>query len=188
MLHVWIPSVVLYASAILALSFPILVDFLNVWILTNVILALQIVPYRIADLKVNHKMNWAMKHFWYIYISQANEVCLRWQSLVKASCTNTFGSYTCGCNAGYVGDGALCVDQNECSLAIHTCGSNSNCINTPGSYNCNCNSGFTINSVSGLCGDTNECFTGTHQCHSQGYFCYSKEIIQTLNLRNMINL
>ena len=28
---------------------------------------------------------------------------------INASCNNTIGSYTCNCNAGYIGDGITCT-------------------------------------------------------------------------------
>ncbi len=31
----------------------------------------------------------------------------------NATCTNTAGSFTCACNAGYAGDGIVCADVNE---------------------------------------------------------------------------
>ena len=33
----------------------------------------------------------------------------------SASCTNTLGSFTCGCNAGYSGDGMIC-NGKQCVL------------------------------------------------------------------------
>ena len=31
-----------------------------------------------------------------------------------ASCSNTFGSYSCQCNDGFIGDGNTCSDIDEC--------------------------------------------------------------------------
>ena len=30
-----------------------------------------------------------------------------------ATCTNTLGSFTCGCNAGYSGDGVTCTGEES---------------------------------------------------------------------------
>ena len=80
------------------------------------------------------------------------------------SCTNTIGSYSCQCKAGYrqLTNGncqgmehrdviaLLCMiisntlplsDINECSTA-NICGTNKRCTNTPGSYLCTCNLGY----------------------------------------------
>lgn len=32
-----------------------------------------------------------------------------------AECTNTDGSFTCSCNAGYAGAGTTCGNKNECA-------------------------------------------------------------------------
>ena len=32
----------------------------------------------------------------------------------NATCSNTFGSFVCTCDAGYTGNGKLCVDIDEC--------------------------------------------------------------------------
>ena len=61
----------------------------------------------------------------------------------NAACTNTDGSYTCKCNAGYTGDGETCNDVDECNDGSDTCDvDNAACTNTDGSYTCNCNAGY----------------------------------------------
>ncbi|CAB3997370.1 deleted in malignant brain tumors 1 -like, partial [Paramuricea clavata] len=63
----------------------------------------------------------------------------------NSQCINTVGSFSCRCNHGYAGNGAICTDINECSLSIDNCHQNSNCINIDGSFLCTCDSGYTGN-------------------------------------------
>ncbi len=37
----------------------------------------------------------------------------------NAGCTNTYGSYTCTCNAGYSGNGKMCTGKELLNLQIH---------------------------------------------------------------------
>ena len=37
---------------------------------------------------------------------------------VNAECTNTDGSYTCSCNAGYSGDGMTCIGRPSLLLLL----------------------------------------------------------------------
>ena len=60
------------------------------------------------------------------------------------TCTNTDGSFTCGCNTGYLldTDGFTCNGKykHACILTcVHTCSTNTN-----GSFNCGCNNGYLI--------------------------------------------
>ena len=34
----------------------------------------------------------------------------------NAQCTNTDGSYTCSCNAGYTGDGTICTGESNINI------------------------------------------------------------------------
>ena len=99
----------------------------------------------------------------------------------KLHCTNTVGSYICGCWQGFetimTSDWDLmirvpdCVDIDECSK-WRICPGNSVCENTAGNYSCNCKTGFQ----GPLCEDIDEC-TLIGRCHvnatcsnSQGSF------------------
>merc|ERR1712048_588271 len=62
----------------------------------------------------------------------------------NAECTNSVGSYSCKCNAGYDGNGKDCADINECE-GSNTCIDTQNCVNTVGSYECNCKAEFVEN-------------------------------------------
>ena len=37
---------------------------------------------------------------------------------VNAQCTNTDGSYTCGCLDGYAGDGKICTGKRACAAMV----------------------------------------------------------------------
>ena len=89
----------------------------------------------------------------------------------QATCSNTEGSYSCACNAGWTGDGFTCEgikkqfylsfqllnntnllkicpffpDINECELDIDNCDQHATCTNTEGSYSCACNAGWRGN-------------------------------------------
>lgn len=64
----------------------------------------------------------------------------------NGTCHNLKAEYVCYCNKGFVGDGKVCHDINECDHKGgpdgHHCGQNSICVNTLGSYECQCIEGF----------------------------------------------
>lgn len=64
--------------------------------------------------------------------------------------------YTCGpCPSGYHGDGANCIDNDECLDHVSKC--SQSCINIPGSYVCECNPGYKLDKDGFGCNDINEC-------------------------------
>ncbi|MFE8596306.1 FG-GAP-like repeat-containing protein [Archangium violaceum] len=59
----------------------------------------------------------------------------------NATCTNTVGSFTCACNAGYEGNGVTCTNIDEC--AANPCLNGGTCTDGINSYTCACAPGFT---------------------------------------------
>jgi len=53
----------------------------------------------------------------------------------KATCSNSVGSFTCACNAGWTGSGTTCVNVNECATT-GACPTGFNCADTVGSFTC----------------------------------------------------
>ena len=67
-------------------------------------------------------------------------------------CTNTVGSYSCGCWWGYEAVGIVCTDIDECSNK-NICPTNSMCQNSVGNFSCQCDVGFEGD----FCTDVDEC-------------------------------
>uniref|UniRef100_A0A1X7SW10 EGF-like domain-containing protein n=1 Tax=Amphimedon queenslandica TaxID=400682 RepID=A0A1X7SW10_AMPQE len=79
------------------------------------------------------------------------------------TCSNTVGSYTCSCRAGYKDNGyGNCTDIDECSMG--TSGCQQLCFNTNGSYYCQCNTGYRLMNDNSSCDDINECIEDPGIC------------------------
>ncbi|WAR04750.1 MLP-like protein [Mya arenaria] len=80
---------------------------------------------------------------------------------VLKTCTNTAGSYTCDCAAGYtINSDGVCVDEDECLLGTDNC--LQKCTNIAGSFECGCFAGF-----SGTNNSCTQCTNNTYgvQCN-----------------------
>ncbi|KAL3851659.1 hypothetical protein ACJMK2_015388, partial [Sinanodonta woodiana] len=98
----------------------------------------------------------------------------------NGQCTNTDGSYTCSCKAGYGGNGVVCTDVNECAVGTNACDKRLGrgmCTNTDGSYVCSCSTGFILAPDGLNCNDVDECTRQTDNCSEictnvdGGYLC-----------------
>nr|XP_060635073.1 pro-epidermal growth factor [Anolis sagrei ordinatus] len=63
---------------------------------------------------------------------------------INAQCISNEGGATCQCQMGFVTEGQLCYDLDECASSVDQCNQSlSMCINTEGSYFCECLVGYT---------------------------------------------
>ncbi|XP_078495750.1 uncharacterized protein LOC104266824 [Ciona intestinalis] len=79
----------------------------------------------------------------------------------NATCSDTPTSFNCTCDTGFIKNGSLCSDVNECN-GSNQCHVNAICNNNIGSYTCACKSGYSGNGTS--CTDIDECTLNTDNC------------------------
>lgn len=93
--------------------------------------------------------------------------CTEYPGLCHHRCVNYWGSYKCGCNAGFIlnENNRTCDDIDECEVHRNFKLCMGYCENVPGSYQCNCPAGYRIGS------DTRSC---------EGLFIFLRFPIQNL--------
>uniref|UniRef100_A0A673CIU0 Nidogen 1a n=1 Tax=Sphaeramia orbicularis TaxID=375764 RepID=A0A673CIU0_9TELE len=76
--------------------------------------------------------------------------------------------FTCECAAGFIGDGRLCEDVDECRENPQICSSHAICNNHPGTFRCECDDGYQFANDGHSCvavdGPIDPCEEGTHTC------------------------
>ncbi|XP_048126330.1 fibrillin-1 [Alosa alosa] len=77
-------------------------------------------------------------------------------------CHPSPAGFQCICDVGFVGDGSVCSDVDECQRDDVCPQNETKCLNKPGSYDCVCRTGFTQNGTD--CVDIDECDSRAHQC------------------------
>ena len=94
-----------------------------------------------------------------------------------ATCTNTFGSFTCACNHGWEGlTGKSCSNVDECSAAFDQCDAETTTCNDNTDddfgYACPCKTGYKkVDKKDNFCIDIDECDEGSHDCKTENGFC-----------------
>ena len=93
----------------------------------------------------------------------------------NADCTNLDSTYDCNCRDGYLGDGWLCEDIDECLDPDRLgCDQNAQCENYDGSFACLCNQGYSGSGV--ICEDIDECLEDNGGCGTPLYnLCVNRE-------------
>ncbi len=81
----------------------------------------------------------------------------------EAQCTGSDSlAVSCVCKAGWLGDGKICIDIDECLVGSAVCDLQADCSNTAGSYVCVCHKGYQGDGKT--CSDIDECAAGTAIC------------------------
>eukprot|EP00057_Strongylocentrotus_purpuratus_P020264 XP_011674738.1 PREDICTED: mucin-like protein isoform X1 [Strongylocentrotus purpuratus] len=81
----------------------------------------------------------------------------------NGNCTNTYGSFYCTCNEGFLGTGTdSCEDINECVQGANDC--QQICYNEEGGYSCACWDGYELDEGGSNCTDVDECSTNSSAC------------------------
>ena len=82
----------------------------------------------------------------------------------KARCSRLESVQQCVCLAGYVGNGIVCNDVDECRQGSARCRAGQSCTNTIGSYSCGCEAGFRAGRGGAGCEDVDECAELARPC------------------------
>jgi len=95
--------------------------------------------------------------------------------------------YTCDCNAGWVKDGDVCVDINECADITICADARSHCVNNDGGYTSECNDNSEAVGDVGTdttCQDVDECSNGSHSCFIDATSPYADEACTDANFHD----
>ena len=112
-----------------------------------------------------HNARKSKQYYNNIFLSDINECAFELDDChPNATCIDTFGSYECACNSGFIGNGISCdgknktsikgstvfmhssyahsyyTDVDECFNGAHNCHSEARCLNRDGGFSCMCNS------------------------------------------------
>jgi Calcium-binding EGF domain len=102
-----------------------------------------------------------------MFVDRSICICLR--PKISACDTNAIcnsATDSCFCGSGFLGNGTVCVDVDECNGGTSPCGPNSSCANTVGGFLWICNFGYS--GIDGKnCVDANECTSGLNNCNPQ---------------------
>ncbi|KAK2160224.1 hypothetical protein NP493_1661g00003 [Ridgeia piscesae] len=99
--------------------------------------------------------------------SAANECDKVYGTCIDIYPTSGKLGYKCECKTGYVGDGFICTEVNECSESNNRGGCDQGCVNTHGGYECFCGSGFVLSDDGKTCSAKERCpneYGCSYQC------------------------
>ncbi|XP_063713278.1 signal peptide, CUB and EGF-like domain-containing protein 1 isoform X2 [Symsagittifera roscoffensis] len=96
--------------------------------------------------------------------SQDTNECATNNGNCQQTCTNSVGSFNCGCTTGYEtdpSDSFQCNDIDECLNGAASCSVDTDCVNSMGSFSCDCGPGYEQDPLdASSCIDTDECTNG----------------------------
>jgi len=79
-----------------------------------------------------------------------------------ATCVNQIGTRLCRCHDGYVGDGRVCTNLDECALGTDNCADHARCTDSPGGFACACLPGYRGDGLA--CIEIDECGEALDDC------------------------
>eukprot|EP00057_Strongylocentrotus_purpuratus_P008873 XP_011663347.1 PREDICTED: fibrillin-1 isoform X8 [Strongylocentrotus purpuratus] len=94
-----------------------------------------------------------------------NECLVFTDACRNGNCMNTYGSFYCTCNEGFLGTGTdSCEDINECLQGADEC--QQICSNEEGGYSCACWDGYEFDEGGLNCTDIDECSRNSSACEN----------------------
>lgn len=151
-------------SAQVVLQSVLIIQFVATQLVTMLVTVNQDLRKLATFAKVKYFIFYRFRFFNILCITDVDECSTNTDNCSpNAICTNTFGSFSCVCVAGYDGNGVNCegkfvkiiatihfclscfLDINECTSATDDCSDNALCVNEIGYFNCTCFSGYEGN-------------------------------------------